>query len=135
MDKQAKKEILNYIISNPRSHLRKIKNDVGYSMGTTQYHLNHLENEGEIKSKKTKFYKYFYHKFEKNTNRKLDLQPKIRQKIIRFLDKNESATHRQITEFLGVSSSTTTWHMRKLIEVNIVKIQHYKKFRIYQINN
>ncbi len=134
MNKQAKKEILNYIISNPRAHLRKIKNDVGYSMGTTQYYLDHLENEGKIKSKKTGFYKYFYHTSEKNTNKKLKLQSNTRQKIVKFLGKNKSVTHRQITNFLGVSSSTTTWHMRKLIEANIVKIYHYKKFQIYHTN-
>lgn len=135
MNKQAKQEILNYIILNPSSHLRKIKKNVGYSMGTIQHHLNNLEEEGKIKSKKTKFYKCFYHNSEKNMNTKLVFQTNTREKIVKFLDKNQYANHRQITEFLGVSSSTTTWHMRKLIEANTVKIQHYNKFKIYHINN
>ncbi len=135
MNKQPKQEILDYIISNPSTHLRKIKKDVGYSMGTIQHHLKHLEKEGKIKSKKTKFYKYFYHDSDNNIDSKEVLHLKTRQKIIEFLMQNQPASHGQITKFLNVSSSTTTWHIKKLIAANIIKIQHHKKFRIYSINN
>ena len=44
-----KSKILDFIIENPSSHLRKIKNNLGFSMGTIQYHLTMLEKEGKIK--------------------------------------------------------------------------------------
>ncbi|MFB5612600.1 MAG: FaeA/PapI family transcriptional regulator, partial [Nitrosarchaeum sp.] len=56
-----KEKILEFIVSNPSSHLRKIKINLEYSMGTIQYYLKILEKEGKIKSIKTKFYKNYYH--------------------------------------------------------------------------
>ncbi|NNM02260.1 MAG: winged helix-turn-helix transcriptional regulator, partial [Nitrosopumilus sp.] len=60
--------ILEFIVNNPSSHLRKIKKNLGFSMGTVQYHLNVLEKEGKIKSVKTKFYKNYYHITETDDN-------------------------------------------------------------------
>ena len=53
-------KILNYIRDNPGLHLRRIKNDLGFSMGTIQYYLRKLEKEGKITSSRNGLHKRFF---------------------------------------------------------------------------
>ena len=49
--------IRDFIQRNPGSHLRRIKKELNISMGTVQYQLNRLENNGIITSSKRAFYR------------------------------------------------------------------------------
>lgn len=51
--------ILDYVKNNPGSHLRRIKNDLGFSMGTIQHYLRKLEKEEKINSSRNGLYKCF----------------------------------------------------------------------------
>ena len=53
-------KLLSFIHDNPGYHLRRIKRGMGISMGTVQYHLDRLENNGKITSTKRGFYKYYF---------------------------------------------------------------------------
>ena len=55
-----KTKILEFIVANPSSHLRKIKTNLGYSMSTVQYHLQVLEKEKKIKSSKIKYRRNYF---------------------------------------------------------------------------
>jgi len=105
---------------------------MGYSMGTVQHHLKTLENEGKIKSKKTKFYKHFYH-FGVSGNKSPCLNSYTRQKIVNFLNQNKHASHKQLVKYLNVSSSTVTWHIKKLLDAKIIDSQYEGKYRIYSL--
>ena len=52
--------VLHFIHNNPGSHFRKIKKELGLSIGTIQYQLNKLENEGKIVSIQDHFYKFYF---------------------------------------------------------------------------
>src|SRR5579875_686803 len=52
--------IFKYIEENPGCHLRQLKRDLGLSMGTVQYHLNHLEKTGRIISERFNLYRCYY---------------------------------------------------------------------------
>jgi DNA-binding MarR family transcriptional regulator len=43
-------KVLVYIQQNPGCHLRRIKNEIGMSMGSVQYQLFRLEKRGRITS-------------------------------------------------------------------------------------
>lgn len=130
-----KQEILDFIMDNPSSHLRKIKKSLDYSMGTIQYYLDTLEREGKIKSIKTRFYKNYFHINESDEEVLSVLNLESPRNIIIYLIQNEPSTHQDIAKGIGLSSSTVSWHMKRLIELKIVKTEYSGKFTIYSLND
>lgn len=126
-----KEKILEFIIANPSSHLRKIKNNLKYSMGTVQYHLGMLENEGKIKSVKTKFYRNYYHINESDEKVLSVLNLDSPRSIVMYLIQHEPANHQEIAKGIGLSSSTVSWHMKRLLELQVVETEFSGKYTIY----
>ena len=52
--------VLEFIQNNPGSHFRKIKKELGLSVGTIQYQLKKLEDNGKIISLENYFYKFYF---------------------------------------------------------------------------
>ena len=129
----SQEKILEFIINNPSSHLRKIKNNLGFSMGTIQYHLSILEKEGKIKSIKTKFYKNYYHISESDENVLSVFNLDSPRSIIIYLLQHEPSTHQDIAKGIGLSSSTVSWHMKRLLEVHIVESEYSGKYTMYRL--
>ena len=130
-------QILKFIQNNPGTHLRKIKKNLNYSMGTIQYHINNLEREQKIISKRKGFYKNFYH-MEVNLDQDeimsiLNLESPRR--IILYLLAKEPCNHREIAQGIGLSSPTVSFHMKRLAELDIISIKYNGKFSIYSIKN
>lgn len=130
-----KSRILDFIIANPSSHLRKIKNNLGFSMGTIQYHLVMLEKEGKIKSVKTKFYKNYYHIDESDEKILSVLNLDSPRSIVIHLIQHEPSTHQEIANGIGLSSSTVSWHMKRLIELEVVRTEYSGKYTVYRLND
>ena len=103
-----KQDILEFIINNPSSHLRKIKKSLDYSMGTIQYYLDMLEKEGKIKSVKTRFYKNYFYINESDEAVFSVLNLESPRNIIIYLIQNEPSTHQDIAKGIGLSSSTVS---------------------------
>lgn len=134
--KSPRDTILQFIMDNPSTHLRKIQKSLGYSMGTTQYHVYRLEKEGKIISKTNGFYKNYFHVgiFLKNDIMTV-LNQESPRKIILFLLQNEPCNHGEIAQGIGLTSSTVSWHMKKLIELGVIDLRYNGKFSIYSIKN
>lgn len=130
-----KSGILKFIIANPSSHLRKIKNNLGYSMGTVQYYLAILEKEGKIKSVKTKFYKNYYHISESDEEILSVLNLNSPRNIVMYLIQHQPSTHQDIAKGIGLSSSTISWHMKRLLALQIIQKEYSGKFTVYSLKN
>lgn len=128
-------QILEFIIDNPSSHLRKIKNSLGFSMGTIQYHLNILEKEGKIKSVKTKFYKNYYHITETDEKVLSVFNLESPRSIILYLLQNQPSTHQEIAKGIELSSSTVSWHMKRLLELDVVESEYSGKYTLYHLTD
>lgn len=131
-----KDRIFQFIVNNPGIHLRKIKNSIGYSMGTIQYHVKNLEMDGKIKSKKDGFYRNYYTVGSETDEKVMSLlNLESPRRIILYLIENESSSHMEIAKNLGLSSSTISWHMKKLLDLGIVVTKYKGKFSIYRLQN
>lgn len=130
-----REKILGFIITNPSSHLRKIKNNLKYSMGTIQYYLTILEKEGKIKSTKTKYYRNYYHVDESDDKILSIFNLDSPRNIVMYLIQHEPTTHQHIAKGVGLSSSTISWHMKRLIELHIVQTEYSGKYTIYRLRD
>lgn len=132
-----REDIFKFIKKNPGTHLRKIKFNLSYSMGTIQYNLKILEKERKITSKRNGFYKNFYlvEINEINNSLMCALNLESQRKIILYLIKNEPCNNTELSRGIGLSSSTISWHMKKLVNSKIIDLSYDGKYSIYSLRN
>ena len=56
----SSERVLNFIKENPGCHLRKVKHELGMSMGSVQYQLALLERRGKLVSARRGSYKFYF---------------------------------------------------------------------------
>ena len=52
-----------------------------------------------------------------------------------YLIQHEPATHQDIARGVGLSSSTISWHMKRLIELQVAQVKYSGKYTIYSLTD
>lgn len=128
--------IMQYIEDNPGCYLRKIKNDLDLSMGTIQYHLNRLEQEGKITSQKTGLHKhYFAIGIFKDHEKEIIkfLTQETPREIIMFIIENGSPTQTEIVNKIRITPSSINWHLKRILQANLIEEIKDGKFKRYSL--
>ncbi len=158
MDKQeilkikTRKDIYNLIKKNPGKHFREIKRELKIPVGTLDYHLHYLMKKEFIKKKVDKKYTRFYVSKDTNeVNTKLIniLRQKVPRNIILYLFLRPDSSINQIIKFgkkwknhptkigfyLDKHRTTIEYHLKKLIDLDIIESHKKGKTRYYFIKN
>ena len=126
--------ILQHIQNNPGCHLRQIKRDLSLGMGTIQYHLNLLEKQGKISSERQNLHKYYFPigLFEQNERDILKImnQETAREILLVILEK-KNPTQTDIVNLMKISSPSVNWHIKRLVEFNLIQEVRDGKFKRY----
>jgi DNA-binding MarR family transcriptional regulator len=119
LKQDTRKNIYDYIVSNPGVYFSTIMKDLKLKNGVTSYHLAMLEREGYIKSK----YEGLYRRLYVNGASTQDFpQSKIRREIIQTIVEKPGITQTDIAISLGVSNQVVNYHIGILKESNFIKI-------------
>ena len=119
LKQDTRKNIYDYIASNPGIYFSSIMKELKLKNGVTSYHLAMLEREGYVKSKYIGLYKRFY----VNGASTQDVpQSKIRREIIQIIMDNPGITQTKIASSLGVSNQVVNYHIGILGKANFIKI-------------
>jgi DNA-binding MarR family transcriptional regulator len=119
LKQDTRKNIYDYIVSNPGAYYSSIMKDLKLKNGVTSYHLAMLEREGYIKSMNVGLYKRFYI----NGASTQDFpQSKIRRAIIKAIMDNPGISQTNIASKLDLSNQVVNYHIRILKEGNLIKI-------------
>lgn len=129
-------QILEFIRAHPGSHLRRIKRELNLAMGVLQYHLYKLEKDQRIVSCKRGLYKRFYlslgFKLEEQEILGVLFQETERDLLLYLLN-TPDATQKELSEFAHISASSTSWHMKRLVQVGLVEARRQGSFVYYMI--
>jgi predicted transcriptional regulator len=124
--KGNKRKIYEYIEKNPGKHMREIKRSLGLPMGDVQYNLYSLEKLGYIVSLRKGLYKRYYPRNIFNEREKgiiALISNENTRKILLMLMKKPGSTQSEIVLFTNLTPATINWHMKRLIEENVVEIK------------
>ena len=116
-------KVLHFIQENPGCHLRKIKRDLKLSMGTIQYHLNLLEQQGKVYSEKQNFHKYYFPigLFEQNERNILKiLNHDTAKEILMIILEKKEPTQSEIAQIMKISSAAVGWHVKRMKEHGLI---------------
>lgn len=119
---EVRRRIYVTIQQNPGLHFREIQRRVGIATGALQYHLDYLVKKHLVRAEQdAKFLRYYLirEEFTETTLMNLLRQESMR-KIIVFLMQRRFANNATISGMVGLSPSTTSWHIEKLFEAGLI---------------
>lgn len=131
-------KVLCFIQDNPGCHLRRIKREIGISMGTVQYHLHKLEKMGRVTSTRRGLYKYYFPAglFEENEKEILEvLTHETARKILMFIIEQKSPTQTDIVNSVRISARSISWHVGRLIALKMIREIKDGKYKRYQLQD
>lgn len=133
LELDARRKLYDIVKRHAGCHFREIQRVAGLSFGSASYHLAYLQKHGLIKETK-----------DGNNRRyfpiQVDVQDEVflmllRQRSIRsillFILTHEGCNHQEISTSVKLSSSTTTWHLKKLLEKAIIESMKNGKYNGY----
>jgi predicted transcriptional regulator len=129
--------ILRFIRDNPGCHLRKIKDELDVGMGTAQYHLDKLEKAGRITSQKLSLHKYYFlvGVFQENEKHILEvLSNETAREILMFIIEHKHPSQTEISKHIGISSPSTSWQIKRLLDYGIIDEIKEGKFKRYRLH-
>jgi predicted transcriptional regulator len=131
-------KVLCFIQDNPGCHLRRIKREIGISMGTVQYHLHKLEKMGRVTSTRRGLYKYYFPAglFRENEKEILEvLTHETARKILMFIIEQKSPTQTDIVNSVRISARSISWHVGRLIALKMIREIKDGKYKRYQLQD
>ena len=137
LELDARRKIYDIVRESAGCHFREIERRSNLSTGSVKYHLDYLAKHGLIKQvKEGNNLRYFPRDFS-SENKKLMglLRQKSIRKILVFILLNNNCNHEQIVQFVKLSPSTVSWHLKKLEEANIIGSVRKGRKTFYNIAN
>lgn len=119
----ARERIRAFVGSHPGTHLREIARSLGLPLGTTLYHLDYLHQSNEVVVRRDGRYKRF---FATNDLGRVEkdyvsaLRHAVPCRIVTALLAGGRATQRGLSESIGVSRSTLSFHVNHLVDKGIL---------------
>jgi len=126
LELDTRRRIYDMIVGTPGIHFRELQRRVTIAYGSLQYHIEFLLRHGLIEEEKGKDYsRYFPAGFKSIRERELIslLRQKSIRRILLFLLENSGSRNKDLVEAVGLSPSTVSWHMGRLIRAGAVKQQ------------
>jgi predicted transcriptional regulator len=118
-----RKIICNYIIKHPGLHFSELSRMLKIPKSTIKYHLMHLKKKGYVVTRcDGRYIRYYANgllaEFDKNI---IDLiRQEVPSKIIFYLFSHPDSSLRQISSNLDKHPSTISFHLKKLIDFDIL---------------
>ena len=131
-------KLLSFIQDNPGCHLRKLKRELGISMGTVQYQLDKLEKIGKVTSTRRGFYKFYFPVglFKDNEKDILEvLTHETARKILMFILEQKNPTQTDVVNNVKISARSIGWHVGRLVALKIVREVRDGRYKRYQLRD
>jgi len=122
LELETRRKIYEVVKKHSGCHFRELERQSGLATGILKYHLDFLTKHDLIKKEKDgNNLRYFPNNVEPENRKLLSiLRQKNIRKIILFILANKDCHHDDIVRFLGLSPSTVSWHLKKLVKNGII---------------
>lgn len=122
-DLSTRRKIYEEIVLNPGLHFRELQRRLGMPVGMLEYHLKVLLKDELIISREDgRYIRFFANTYMSHDERKIMgfLRNETVRKIIIFVLENGRVKQRDIADFAGISPSTLSYHLNKLVGAGIL---------------
>jgi predicted transcriptional regulator len=136
----TRKRIFELINANPGIHFREIQRKLNMPLGLLSYHLDYLEKNKLIATRRDTYYTRFYprreHDFDHQDKAIISfLRQEIPRGIIIFLLQNPNSKHKEILQNFNVSGATISYHLKRMAQAEVVRQTKLGRETEYSIAN
>ena len=138
LELESRRTIYQFILDHPGSYLRQMEGDLGMAVGQLEYHLRFLVKEGLLTISDDGFYKRYFAASEVSHSDKpilSVLRQKVPRRIILHILLNPSSSFQDLTIEIGISKSTMSFHLKKLLEAEVITRAKKGRQSIYDVVN
>ena len=150
---KLQQKLLVCIDENPGIRYRELLRLINFSNGVLSYHVNKLEKLDLVNvERKTRITRFFPRNISNEIMGILgNLRNQTSYEIIKLVYESGPISQRGIVKYTRKASSTISWHMKKLLDCNIICIKNrdfnydeniasgskiqYKKVKLYDLLN
>ena len=121
----VRRKIYDHIRKSPGLHLRELARELNIPLSTLDYHLYYLKQRELINDRQDGRYTRYYVGGEGDVGVKEReiisiLRQSVTRSIVMFLMLNPNSSHRLVSDYIQLAPSTTTFHLNKLLKLEIV---------------
>jgi predicted transcriptional regulator len=138
LELEIRRSLYSLISTCPGLHFREIQRRTEMATGQLTYHLDYLVKAGLLRtSSDGEYLRYYaYPEIGDEERRILELvHHKSIRHILLCLLENDVCNNEQLTEHLRLSPSTVSWHIRRLVDENIVEKKTSGRESLYSVND
>ncbi|MEO7397887.1 MAG: winged helix-turn-helix transcriptional regulator [Ilumatobacteraceae bacterium] len=132
----SRRRIFECVSTNPGTHLREVARRCSMPLGTSLYHLDYLERSGLLVARRDGRYKRYFgsHSVGRREKEVLSLlrHEAPRRLVVAILD-GGAATQRDLCERVGVSRSTVSFHLNRLVLDGVVVRTPRRPEALYEV--
>lgn len=136
LDLRTRAKIYQYILKNPGLHERELSRVLDIPLSTVDYHLYFLKKRELIVGRFDGHYNFYFASGKVGVKDKTFfkiLRQKVTRNIIIFLLLEKAATHGCIKDEIGLAPSTVSFHLKKLVDLEILKSEIVGRETIYWV--
>ena len=133
-----RQEVFALVSGCPGIHFRDVQRRTETTTGNLSYHLEHLVKAGLLETVRDGKYLRYYTCKEISIEQKgiLELvRRKTDRHILLLLLQNGTTTNEQLSEILHLSPSTVSWHIKKLVDADILDARATGRKIIYSVRD
>jgi DNA-binding MarR family transcriptional regulator len=134
LNQETRMILYRYILEHPGDHYNGIKDSLHLNNGACAYHLKTLEREGYIKSMRDGIYRRFYPVNTKVPRVNGFGIKSVQGQIIMQLIQHPGLTQREISNALGISQQSVSYHLNILMETGHIRLFKKEKKYHYYVN-
>ena len=130
--------VVDYVRSNPGSHLRAIQRGLGLPLTSVSRLLGELSTSGTLIKDDSGFFSRYYPKKSPPPQERAfiaALRNKRRQKILGYLYKNPFVNHFTLGKGLRIPPSSLTYHMQKLEQAKVIESRTRGNMKLYRLKS
>ena len=134
----TRQRLFNLVLECPGIHFRDIQRRTESATGNLTYHLDKMVKVGLLEISRDGGYLRYYARKETSVEEKEILElarRKTHRHILLLLLQNETNTNEQLSRTLNLSPSTISWHIKKLVEKNILSVKAEGRKVFYSVNS
>ena len=136
LDLENRRKIFDIIAGRPGTYLREMERELGMAIGLLSYHLDQLEKKGLVRSEDDGYRKRYFpvEGFRLRDRRYTTfLRQKAARNIILLLLDRKEMRFQGIQREIGVSKSTLSYHLKRLVDGGVVgerKVEREKHYTL-----
>jgi predicted transcriptional regulator len=138
LELETRRRIFTVIKRSPGLHVRELSRTLGIPLSTLDYHLYFLKQRGLITEKQDGRYIRYYCVGDIGTKEQgviSLLRQSVPRSILMFLLLHPHSSHHDVCVQIGLAPSTISFHLKKLLDIQIVTREQQGKDTSYYVND